>query len=97
MYLSIRTTNTRADAGGLMRRVIGRRGKGGGHGMLAGGWIDASKITGPAERREMQKRLGIRLAKELKKNPEKIGRIELRPRTKEEEAAEQPEIAKKTP
>src|SRR6185295_2182628 len=78
LYLSIRTTNTRADAGSLMRRLIGRRGKGGGHGMIAGGWIDAGKVTDPAERREMQKRLGIRLARELKKNPEKIARIELR-------------------
>ncbi|HEV8580891.1 MAG TPA: DHHA1 domain-containing protein [Thermoanaerobaculia bacterium] len=95
LYLSIRTTNTRADAGGLMRRVIGRRGKGGGHGMIAGGWIDASKVTGPAERREMQKRLGIRLAKELKKNPEKIGRIELRVKA-EEPPAEAKEGSKKT-
>jgi nanoRNase/pAp phosphatase (c-di-AMP/oligoRNAs hydrolase) len=78
LYLSIRTTNTRADAGGLMRRLLSRRGKGGGHGMIAGGWVDASKITDPAERREVQKRLGIRLAKELQKNPEKISRIELR-------------------
>ncbi len=95
LYLSIRTTNPRAHAGSLMNRIIGRRGKGGGHGMLAGGWIDASKVTDAAGRREMQKRLGIRLARELKKNPEKIGRIELRP--KEEEAAAQQEIPKKTP
>lgn len=95
LYLSIRTTNTRADAGGLMRRVIGRRGKGGGHGMIAGGWIDASKVTSPAERRDMQKRLGIRLAKELKKNPEKIGRIELR--VKAEEPPEPKEAPKKAP
>ncbi|HRC88279.1 MAG TPA: DHHA1 domain-containing protein, partial [Thermoanaerobaculia bacterium] len=33
IYLSIRTTNPRADAGHLMRRLVGRRGKGGGHGM----------------------------------------------------------------
>ncbi|HEX9945194.1 MAG TPA: DHH family phosphoesterase [Thermoanaerobaculia bacterium] len=78
LYLSIRTTNTRADAGALMHRIIGRRGKGGGHGMIAGGWIDASKVTDPAERRELQKRLGLRLARELKKNPERMGRIELR-------------------
>ncbi len=97
LYVSIRTTNTRADAGGIMRRVIGRRGKGGGHGMIAGGWIDASKVTGPAERREMQKRLGIRLARELKKNPEKIGRIELRPKPEEPAAPIQQEAAKKTP
>lgn len=78
LYLSIRTTNPRADAGGLMHRLLGRRGKGGGHGMIAGGWIDASKVTIPAERRELQKKLGMRLARELKKNPEKIGKIELR-------------------
>lgn len=96
LYLSIRTTNPRAHAGSLINRIIGRRGKGGGHGMLAGGWIDASKVTGPAERREMQKRLGIRLAKELKKNPEKIGRIELRPKPEEASLAPQ-EIPRKTP
>jgi nanoRNase/pAp phosphatase (c-di-AMP/oligoRNAs hydrolase) len=78
LYLSIRTTNTRADAGGVMHRLIGRRGKGGGHGMIAGGWIDAAKVTAPADRRELQKRLGIRLARELKKKPEKFGRIELK-------------------
>ena len=61
-----------------MRRIIGRRGKGGGHGMIAGGWIDASKLTDPGERRELQKKLGLRLARELKKNPEKLGRVELR-------------------
>ncbi|MFL6193551.1 MAG: DHH family phosphoesterase, partial [Thermoanaerobaculia bacterium] len=77
LYLSIRTTNTRADAGGLMHRLIGRRGKGGGHGMIAGGWIDASKVTADADRRDLQKKLGTRLARELKKNPEKIGRVEL--------------------
>lgn len=78
LYLSIRTTNTRAEAGSLMRRLLSRRGKGGGHGMIAGGWIDASKMPSPAERKELQKKLGMRLAKELKKNPEKIARIELR-------------------
>jgi len=95
LYLSIRTTNTRADAGSLMRRIVARRGKGGGHGMSAGGWIDASKVTDPAERREMQKRLGIRLAKELQKNPEKISRIELR--EKVTTAPVQQEAPKKAP
>jgi hypothetical protein len=78
LYLSIRTTNPRADAGGLMRRLIGRRGKGGGHGMIAGGWIDAGKVAAPAERRELQRKLGQRMARELKKNPEKMGKVELR-------------------
>jgi nanoRNase/pAp phosphatase (c-di-AMP/oligoRNAs hydrolase) len=78
LYLSIRTTNTRADAGSVMRRLVGSRGKGGGHGMIAGGWMDASRLTSPADRRDQQKRLGARLARELKKNPEKIEKIELR-------------------
>jgi nanoRNase/pAp phosphatase (c-di-AMP/oligoRNAs hydrolase) len=80
LYLSIRTSNTRADAGGLMHRLVGRLGKGGGHGMIAGGWIDAAKLPLPEERRELQKRLGVRFARELKKKPEKIGKIELRRR-----------------
>ena len=78
LYLSIRTTNPRADASALMHRLLGRRGKGGGHGMIAGGWLDLGKLPAEADRRKLQRDLGIRLAKELKKNPEKIARIELR-------------------
>lgn len=77
LYLSIRTTNTRADAGAVMRRLVGRRGKGGGHGMMAGGWLEASKVGSPDERREMQKKLAAQLAKELHKNPEKIALVDL--------------------
>jgi nanoRNase/pAp phosphatase (c-di-AMP/oligoRNAs hydrolase) len=76
LYLSLRTSNTRADAGSLIRRIIGRRGKGGGHGIMAGGWVDVSKIP-PADRPKLQKQLGLRLARELKKNPEKMARLEL--------------------
>ena len=78
LYASIRTTNPRADAGALMHRLLGRRGKGGGHGMIAGGWLDLGKLPDEADRRHLQRDLGIRLAKELKKNPEKIARIDLR-------------------
>lgn len=78
LYLSIRTTNTRADAGALMHRLIGRRGKGGGHGMIAGGWIDAGKLSSPADRRDLQRKLSKRMARELRKNPDKIEKIELR-------------------
>ena len=46
--------------------------------MIAGGWIDAAKLPGSSERRELQKKLGLRLIRELKKNPEKLGRVELR-------------------
>lgn len=77
LYLSIRTTNPRADAGALMRRLVGRRGKGGGHAMMAGGWLDASKVATAEDRREMQKKLAARLARELRKNPEKIALLDL--------------------
>lgn len=76
LYLSIRTTNSRADAGSVMRRLVGRRGKGGGHGMMAGGWVDASKVPS-AERGKLQKQLGLKLVRELKKSPEKMVKLDL--------------------
>ena len=76
VYLSIRTSNPRADAGNLMRRLLGRRGKGGGHGMMAGGWveIDGTRAKTP---RDLQNQLAKRLAKILKKNPDKLLPVEL--------------------
>lgn len=78
LYLSIRTTNARAEAGSLMHRLIGNRGKGGGHGRTAGGWIDLGKVPEGEARGRLQRDLGIRLARELKKNPDKLAPIELR-------------------
>lgn len=71
LYLSIRTTNSRADAGRLMRRLLGRRGKGGGHGMMAGGWIPLNQ-TGSMDAESLQNSLAKRFAKQLKKNPDRL-------------------------
>jgi nanoRNase/pAp phosphatase (c-di-AMP/oligoRNAs hydrolase) len=71
LYLSIRTTNPRADAGRLMRRLLGKRGKGGGHGMMAGGWISLDN-TDPDGLESLQNSLAARLAKYLKKNPDRL-------------------------
>jgi|CXWL01.1.fsa_nt_gi nanoRNase/pAp phosphatase (c-di-AMP/oligoRNAs hydrolase) len=71
LYLSIRTTNPRADAGTLMRRLVGRRGKGGGHGMLAGGWIGLDRAPG-GDPRALQVVLGRRLARALRKKPDRL-------------------------
>lgn len=71
LYLSIRTTNPRADAGRLMRRLLGRRGKGGGHGMMAGGWIEVGD-TQRTDPKSLHDSFAARLAKYLKKNPEKL-------------------------
>jgi nanoRNase/pAp phosphatase (c-di-AMP/oligoRNAs hydrolase) len=71
IYLSMRTTNSRANAGKLMRRLIGKKGKGGGHGMTAGGYVSLElfKNGNPAA---LQKQLGRRFAKALKKNPDRL-------------------------
>jgi nanoRNase/pAp phosphatase (c-di-AMP/oligoRNAs hydrolase) len=73
VYLSIRTTNPRADAGHLMRRLVGRRGKGGGHGMMAGGWVE----IGDGDAAALQRQLGRRLARALRKEPDALSPIDL--------------------
>lgn len=76
VYLSIRTTNPRAEAGSIMRRLVGKNGKGGGHGMTAGGWVEIT--VGYAESpRSLQEQLAQRLAKALKKNPDKLLPVDL--------------------
>ncbi len=75
IFCSLRTTNPRADAAGVMRRLLGRRGKGGGHSMLAGGWLPAPET--PEARAATQRNLGRRLAKMLRKNPDRLTPLEL--------------------
>lgn len=42
MLLSLRTTNIKGRAGILVQKLVGKRGRAGGHGMMAGGRIDCS-------------------------------------------------------
>ena len=74
MYLSLRTSNARGDAGRLMRRLIGQRGKGGGHGMAAGGWVLVEKAPG-GDVDALRSLLARRLATYLKKNPDRFQAI----------------------
>ena len=76
LYMSLRTTNPRADAGRLMRRLLGRRGKGGGHGMIAGGWMETNS-DGRAAPENLQRHVARRLAQLLKKNPDRLAPIDL--------------------
>jgi nanoRNase/pAp phosphatase (c-di-AMP/oligoRNAs hydrolase) len=71
LYLSIRTTNPRADAGNLMRRLIGQRGKGGGHGTMAGGWIAMEEGQSEAQR-ALERTVSRRFAVALRKNPDRL-------------------------
>jgi nanoRNase/pAp phosphatase (c-di-AMP/oligoRNAs hydrolase) len=45
LVLSIRTTNVKARAGRVIQRLVGRRGRAGGHSMMAGGWLDGSNLS----------------------------------------------------
>ncbi|MBI3251842.1 MAG: DHH family phosphoesterase [Candidatus Omnitrophica bacterium] len=44
LVVSIRTTNSKGDAGNFLRRLIGKKGTAGGHGMIAGGQIPCPKL-----------------------------------------------------
>ena len=76
VYSSLRTTNQRAHAGALMRRLLGRRGRGGGHGVLAGGWVP---VAPKQDWQAVEAQLAVRLARLLRKDPEKLTRLELLP------------------
>ena len=84
LYLSIRTTNPRAEAGHLMRRLVGHEGKGGGHNMIAGGWApipeDFAEIP-----RALQEELGLRFAKAMRKNPDRLTPLTLEVETEAED------------
>ena len=72
LYLSLRTTNSRADAGRSMHRIVGRQGRGGGHGTMAGGWVPLV----PDGERQLQ-RIEERLCRELRKDPAKLEPLRL--------------------
>lgn len=72
LYLSLRTTNGRADAGRLMRRLVGSHGRGGGHGTMGGGWVPAG-----ADEERQQQRLTERLARALRRDPTKVEPLRL--------------------
>lgn len=74
VYLSIRTSNPRGEAGVRMRKLLGRKGKGGGHGTIAGGWMTIPESQA-AEPRALQRRLAARLAQALRKDPRRLAPI----------------------
>lgn len=77
LYASLRTTNRQADAGRVMRQLLGRRGRGGGHGMIAGGWLPLGE---DAEASEVADSLVGKLAKRLNHDPERVSDIDLQPK-----------------
>ena len=67
LYLSLRTTNPRADAGRTMHRLVRPLGRGGGHGTMAGGWVPLAP-----DLQRQQQRIGERLCRELRKDPARL-------------------------
>jgi len=72
IVVSIRTTNTKGEAGRFLRRLIGKKGTAGGHGMIAGGQVNCStmeheKCTQAEEEliRDFLKKLGYKESAEL--------------------------------
>jgi len=89
VYLSIRTSNPRGEAGARMRWLISRRGKGGGHGTTAGGWV-AIPPESRDDPRALQRRLAARLARALRKDPRRLAPIPLAPALGREPAPAEP-------
>jgi hypothetical protein len=88
LYLSIRTSNPRANAGNLIRKLIGRRGKGGGHGTMAGGFLDLPENVADGGR-ALERQLAQRFARALEKNPDRLLPIALsRPEAERREIPE---------
>ncbi len=59
-----------------MRRLIGTRGKGGGHGTMAGGFVGIPRTAADGGR-AIERMLAQRFAKALGKNPERLQPIDL--------------------
>ncbi|MCB0271557.1 MAG: DHH family phosphoesterase [Bdellovibrionales bacterium] len=77
LYLSIRTTNTRKDAGKIMKRLVRNKGKGGGHMQIAGGKIPVPNKE-PWEVQELKDYLEAKFLKSISK--EKEGQQDLVPK-----------------
>ena len=78
VYLSMRTSNRRGEAGRLMRLLVGKNGRGGGHGMTAGGWVPLTAAAA-ANPRAVQEQLGRTLASHLRKEPSRLVPLSLDP------------------
>ncbi|HVR44340.1 MAG TPA: DHH family phosphoesterase [Thermoanaerobaculia bacterium] len=70
MYLSMRSNDPEASAGELMQKVLVEFGKGGGHGMRAGGNVDLS--TGSRSRLELERVITERFLNEIGTRGEKL-------------------------
>ncbi len=64
LHISLRTTHPRAQAGRLLRKVIGKLGNAGGHEMIAGGQVELAGMS-TEERNDLEETLFKRIYKEM--------------------------------
>jgi hypothetical protein len=76
-----------------MRRLLRRRGKGGGHGMMAGGWVPRPRQTN-GEVSALEHDLARDLATALKKNPDRLLPLALYPEDERGEITVEPVAAR---
>jgi hypothetical protein len=70
MVISLRTTMARGRAHAVIKKILDKNGKGGGHGMIAGGLQPCTDLAGY---RQMAERMNQRLLKHLsRKAPERF-------------------------
>lgn len=70
LYLSLRATNPRAKAGILVKKLVGSRGKAGGHDTMAGGKLEFSVEGLPSTHAYIEELVTRRFAKYCSKNSE---------------------------
>jgi nanoRNase/pAp phosphatase (c-di-AMP/oligoRNAs hydrolase) len=56
LFISLRSTNLKARAGNLMKKLLGKKGTAGGHGQMAGGQVDITDMT-PADVTLLEERI----------------------------------------
>lgn len=73
LWISLRTTNVKAKAGKLVKRLVGKMGKSGGHDMVAGGQVDCKGMSVYGYE-ELEKNIVRRLLHTLGHNEEVEGK-----------------------
>ncbi len=70
IWISLRTSNVKANAGGVIKRLVRKRGVSGGHNMIAGGQIDLKSLH-PDEIKGVEEDIVRRFLKTLHKDVDK--------------------------
>lgn len=65
LYVSIRSANTKAKCTPIMRKILGKAGSAGGHGMMAGGYIPIPAGTKDEDLQTMQEEVMLRYIRHL--------------------------------